>query len=217
MAFSRRIYWSIIWEDLLKRGWIRGWYNDRTFEVRFLVGLKTLNSLSGIDTKNNERERGELEKERRDIWINWPQANVKLHSLHEKSHYVKYFYKRENFEEKKRIFWRKTYFKVTSSSRVSITGFFCWKIKYLVFFRRLMRLNLRELVLKYKGRPIEWGLGERGPKLSGPCGCPSFKDQYATKSKKKEKYYEKMIPLIFIWTVLNLRSLKGDCVLGRGR
>ena len=22
-----------------------------------------------------------------------------------------------------------------------------------------MRLNLRELVLKYKGRPIEWGLG----------------------------------------------------------
>jgi len=29
--------------------------------------LKTLNSLSGIDTKNNERERGELEKERRDI------------------------------------------------------------------------------------------------------------------------------------------------------
>ena len=55
-----------------------------------------------------------------------------------------------------------------------------------------MRLNLRELVLKYKGRPIEWGLGAWA-EMSGPCGCPSFKDQYATKSKKKEKYYEKMI------------------------
>ena len=45
----------------------------KTFEVRFLVGLKTLNSLSGIDTKKITRERvlgrerGELEKERRDI------------------------------------------------------------------------------------------------------------------------------------------------------
>ena len=47
-----------------------------------------------------------------------------------------------------------------------------------------MRLNLRELVLKYKGRPIEWGLGAWA-EMSGPCGCPSFKDQYATKSKKK--------------------------------
>ena len=171
---------------LLKRGWIRGWYNDRTFEVRFLVGLKTLNSLSGIDTKNNERERGELEKERRDIWINWPQANVKLHSQHEKSHYVKYFYKRENFEEKNAFF---------EGRHIILRWRHRWRVSFLllknkIFSRRLMRLNLRELVLKYKGRPIEWGLGAWAV---ADRWCPQFKDQYATKSKKKEKYYEKMI------------------------
>ena len=52
-----------------------------------------------------------------------------------------------------------------------------------------MRLNLRELVLKYKGRPIEWGLGAWA---RADRWCPHFKDQYATKSKK-EKYYETMI------------------------
>ena len=129
------------------------------------------------------------------------------------------FIREKILKKKKRIFWRKTYFKVTSSSsRVSITGFFCWKIKYLVFFRRLMRLNLRELVLKYKGRPIEWGLGAWA-EVERTVWMPLIQRPICNKIQKKREILRKddLSPWFFIWTVLNLRSLKGDCVLGRGR
>ena len=101
-----------------------------------------------------------------------------------------------------------------------------WRVSFLllknkIFSRRLMRLNLRELVLKYKGRPIEWGLGAWA---RADRWCPHFKDQYATKSKKKrnitKRWSKRTIPwrTIFIWIMyrLNLRSLKGDCVLVGG-
>ena len=126
---------------------------------------------------------------------------------------------REKILKKKTHFLRKIYhFEVTSHR---------WRVSFLllknkIFSRRLMRLNLRELVLKYKGRPIEWGLGAWA---RADRWCPHFKDQYATKSKKREilrnnDRKDVMIPwrTIFIWIMyrLNLRSLKGDCVLVGG-
>lgn len=52
-----------------------------------------------------------------------------------------------------------------------------------------MRLNLRELVLKYKGRPIEWGLGAWAV---ADRWCPYSKTNMQQNPKKKRNY-EKMI------------------------
>ena len=128
------------------------------------------------------------------------------------------FIREKILKKKKRIFWRKTYFKVTSSSRVSITGFFCWKIKYLVFFSTINETKSQGISLEIQ-RETNWmGFGCVGRSWADRVDAPHSKTNMQQNPKKKRNITKRWsIPLIFIWTVLNLRSLKGDCVLGRGR